>query len=164
MQAKDNSERIFRRSRSDEGHTYQARWSCRCLESRLRRLGCAPAKRRRQTRSVRRPPFSKEIRAALTAGRVSLVFAFVGRSAWVRARRYAPGSRLVIPPPEDTPLEQLDFTDLRGLDVVLNAHDSSSEFAESVARRICSHGARLCVLLHPALPGESKLFSSVLPS
>jgi len=83
------------------------------------------------------------------------VHAYIGAGAWDRARSRQVGGRLVIPTTIDSDLTAMDFSDLRGLEVTLNAIDADVVIARHAAVRICEDGARLVVLLlGRSLPGE----------
>jgi hypothetical protein len=107
-----------------------------------------------QTTKIRRPAYAREVIAALRAGQSINLCCFVGQRAWDCAREYhggKPGDRLVVTIDYETQPEDYDFEFLLGQDLVLKSLGFDLVLSQRIARRICAHGARMCVLLHPAL-------------
>ena len=105
---------------------------------------------------MRSPAYSSELRAARDkAARVNL-FCFIGPSAWERARRWPVGNRLVLPA-DRVDINNLDLSVAARLDLVLIA-DTDLSTARLAAARLCAHGARMAVLLHPELPHFAEFF------
>lgn len=108
------------------------------------------------------PAYANELRAARALGESINLHAHIGANAWARAKRSGHRPRLIIDL-SDQPPEALDFTCCNGLELVLNANGCDLDCARTVAMRICTHGARLVVLLHPALPNCSQFIYGVRP-
>jgi hypothetical protein len=106
---------------------------------------------------LRAPPFAKELIAARARDEAINVHAHVGRDAWKRAQLRTE-NRLVIPLDTEHSPESFDFSSCAELEVTLNARDCDLVLARRVAIRMCQHGARMVVLLHPALPQSSEFF------
>lgn len=98
---------------------------------------------------MRSPAFSRELRAALDSGARVNLSCFIGPSAWDRARGRPVGNRLVIPACR-AEINTTDLSVAEGLELVLIA-DTNLSTARLAATRLCAHGARLVVLVHPAL-------------
>jgi hypothetical protein len=105
---------------------------------------------------MRSPAYSGELRAALDSGARVNLFCFIGPSAWERARRWPIGNRLVLPT-DRAALANTDLAVAAGLELVLVA-DTNLSTARLAATRLCAHGARLAVLLHPELPHFAEFF------
>lgn len=106
--------------------------------------------------ATKRPPYAREVIAALRAGESVNVHVFVGASAWDRAAKWGPGDRIVVPLDADTWPADYDFEFLEGLAVTLNGIDANLILARQVAVSIVEQGAALVVLLHPDLPKNSE--------
>lgn len=103
---------------------------------------------------LRRPAYAREVIAAIKAGRPLNLCCFVGQRAWDCAKDYhggTPGDRLLVTIDHETQPEDYDFEFLLGQDLVLKSLSFDLILSQRIARRICAHGARMCVLLHPAL-------------
>jgi hypothetical protein len=106
---------------------------------------------------IRRPPYAREVIAAIRAGAGFNVHVHVGATAWRRAAAWGPGHRVVVPLDLDHSASDYNFGFLRGLAVTVNAVDADLILARRIAVAVVEQGAALAVLLHPALPSHSEL-------
>ncbi len=110
----------------------------------------------------RKPAYAREVIAARKAGQPVNVHVHVGPTAWDRAEKWGPGTRVVVPLDLDHGPGDYDFRFLEGLAVTLNAIDADIIIARQVAIEIVEHGhAALVVLLHPDLPKNSEFIYGV---
>jgi hypothetical protein len=112
-----------------------------------------------QHHQLRAPAYARKLRSAIANGETINLHAFMGSDAWGHARRTGHTHRLVIVLDEvrRAPTDY-DFTCVDDIDVTLNALDADLVLGRKVAVRMCEHGARLVVLLHPKLPKRGEFF------
>lgn len=102
----------------------------------------------------RRPAYAREVIAAKALGEALNLTCFVGRTAWDRARVHHGGTRghrLVVQVDHECAVEDYDFEFLVGEEIVVDSLGFDLPLSIRIARRMCAHGVRMAVLLHPAL-------------
>lgn len=106
------------------------------------------------TKPLRRPAYASQLAGAvgMPAAQI-MVEAHIGKDAWQRAKARpwwgAAGRSLVVTLDNETTVSDYDFTCLHGLSLILDARDCSFEPALACATRMCEHGARTVLLIHP---------------
>lgn len=116
----------------------------------------ALARAPQRTGQLKQPAYAAELRRARQELKDLDLCVHIGRTAWQRARRHGPGTkvpdlwRLVVPIDMENAVEDYDFTILDRMTLTLNANDCDYVIARACAVRMCEHGAALVILHNPA--------------
>jgi hypothetical protein len=89
------------------------------------------------------PPYAREVAEHRAAGRPVNVFVYCGDHAWRFAQSRPPGGRIAVP--RDADWQTLDFTCLRGLEVMAVARGWTQDELDEFGRRLIHAGALLVV-------------------
>jgi len=92
---------------------------------------------------VRAPPYAREVAERRAAGLPANVFVYCGDNAWRFAQSRPPCERIAVP--SDADWRAMDFTCLRGLEVMAVARGWAQDELDEFGRQLIHAGALLVI-------------------